>query len=136
MTAFHKERPGLYSYKLIITNKTFTDLEVRGLDISITAGVKQTFDNILIRRPLYSISKDLYTWATSSLKLKKDMNIKIVLVDRNGNGLLQWNVKNAVPVRYSSPQFEGDHSPFPVESVEIKHDGWTLSVLNAKELKR
>lgn len=136
MTSFPKEKPGLYSYKLILNDKIITDLEVQGLDISVGTGVKQAFDNILIRRPLYAFTKDLYTWATSILRLKAGLTIQIILVDRNGRGLLQWNVKNAVPVRYSSPQFDGNLSPFPVESVEIKHGGWTLSVLDSGEFTR
>jgi phage tail-like protein len=51
-------------------------------------------------------------------------NLSIILLDSLGNDKLRWDVRDALPVKWSSSEFKSDGNAVMVESLELVHHGF------------
>lgn len=52
-------------------------------------------------------------------------NISILLMDNTGNTTKRWNLKEALPIKWSTSEFKAGDSIVLVESLELIHHGFT-----------
>lgn len=52
-------------------------------------------------------------------------NISIILMDRLGERKHQWDVKEALPVKWSNSEFKADGNAILVETLEFVHHGFS-----------
>lgn len=55
-------------------------------------------------------------------------NVTVQLLDDFGNTIMQWEILNVVPIKLSSPDLKSDANEVAIESLEVVHEGITLTV--------
>jgi phage tail-like protein len=125
-----------------ITSATFN--EVLGLDVSVDIvdyrngatvplapeklpGLMH-YPNITLKRGLTQ-NVDLWDWVKNILNGVSDKrSVAIVLQDAQHNDVIRWTLTNAWPCRWSGPVLNAGSSDVAIESLEICHEGLTLSI--------
>ena len=82
------------------------------------------YPNLVLSQGLTD-SETLWNWykaaSTGKIELK---NGTIILCDRLGESVVQWNFKQAYPVKWIGPQFNASNSTeVAIERVELVHQG-------------
>ena len=54
-------------------------------------------------------------------------NVVIKLLDETGNPVMTWTLNNAWPTKISATDLKSDGNEIAVESLEIMHEGLTIS---------
>lgn len=88
-----------------------------------------THSNLVLKHGLTDISS-LWNWhynATQGIIRRK--NGTIMLLDRKQIPVMWWNFRNALPVRWTGPDFNAGSDEIAVESIELAHEGLTKPLL-------
>ena len=73
-------------------------------------------------------SNELWNWYRDVLQGKIERkNTSIVLYDLKGNEVMRWTFNDAYPVKWSGPAFKADENAITIESLELAHEGMSLS---------
>ncbi len=68
---------------------------------------------------------DLWDWNQKVIAGQKQRkNLSIILLDGTGKDKIRWNVRDALPVKWSSSEFKSDGSSVMVETLELVHHGF------------
>ncbi len=128
---FHVEIEG-------IIEGSFT--ECSGLNVSRTEGekiVKEgggnnyvyrlpgriTYSNITLKRGV-THSNELWKWFQEGIvdgKVKR-VNMSVIHLDQAGAEVKRWNLMDAYPVKWTSPDFKADSNQVGIESLEITYN--------------
>ncbi len=57
----------------------------------------------------------------------KRSTVVIKLLDEKGGAVMTWTLQNAFPTRITSPDVKADANEIAVETIEINHEGLTVS---------
>lgn len=82
-----------------------------------------TWDNLTFSRGLVEIDT-LWNWyeATARGVIKRKSGT-IIMLDRQHIPVTMWNFKDAIPVRWNGPSFNGTSNQVAVERLELAHRG-------------
>jgi phage tail-like protein len=83
--------------------------------------------NLTLKRGV-SNSNDFFKWCNEIASGKfTRRNISVVMYDAAGNKLMQWDFKNAYPVKWIGPQFKASDATAAIETLELAHEGMSLA---------
>lgn len=85
------------------------------------------YGNITMKRGIIKGDNEFWQWLnTISLNTvgRRDMSIK--LLDEEHNPVMVWTVRNAWPVKITSPTLKSDSNEVAIETLEIAHEGITI----------
>ena len=54
-------------------------------------------------------------------------NVTVSLHRADKSAAIQWSFANAYPVKWSGPQFKADDTTVAIETIELAHDGLTVT---------
>jgi len=84
------------------------------------------YGTITLKRGIID-SDELWSWhnkiVTGAPHQRK--SISILLMDNTGKTAKRWNLREALPTKWSTSQFKADGSSILVESLELIHHGFT-----------
>lgn len=86
-----------------------------------------TWSNIVLKHGI-GLSDDLWTWHAAYMTgtgVRRDGII--TLEDDQHNALKQWHFTRGLPIRWTGPAFNAKASEVAIESLEIIHEGITLT---------
>jgi phage tail-like protein len=86
-----------------------------------------TWQNIVLKRGI-GLSDDLWMWHAAYMTgtgVRRDGII--TLEDDQHNALKQWHFIRGLPIRWTGPAFNAKASEVAIESIEIIHEGITLT---------
>jgi phage tail-like protein len=71
-------------------------------------------------------STDLWDWNTKVIagQTQQRKNLSIVLLDGEGNDKVRWDVRDALPIKWSSSELKSDGNTVMIESLELVHHGF------------
>jgi phage tail-like protein len=99
-------------------NKEFHKVKMPGM---------QKFSNITMKRGVFKNRNDFFDWwNTVSLNTISRRTIVVTLQDEQDKPVVTWNIKNAWPIKVTSPDLKSDASEVAVESIEVVHEGITI----------
>jgi phage tail-like protein len=69
---------------------------------------------------------DLWDWHENVVagQTQQRKNLSIILLDGEGNDKIRWDVREALPVKWSSSEFKSDGNTVMVETLELVHHGF------------
>lgn len=84
------------------------------------------YGNITLKRGLID-SDDLWKWNQNVIAgvTRQRKNLSIILLDSEGNDKVRWDVKDALPVKWSASELKADGNTVMVETLELVHHGFT-----------
>jgi len=123
-----------------ITQAVFTEVGGLGVEVvteDVEEGGNNAFvhrlpgrckvGNLTLKRGLTK-SNDFLKW---NLKIAqgeiKPRNLSVIVYNVDGTESMRWTFLNAYPVKWTGPQLKADDTGSAVESLELAHDGFTLS---------
>lgn len=93
------------------------------------------YKNITLKRGTFVGDYEFFeNWRKTMLfqegkeKFRRDVTIR--LLDEEHKPVFTFNVRNAIPVKYSASDFKADASEIAIETLELAHEG--LTVVEAK----
>ena len=88
-----------------------------------------THANLVLRHGLTAVSS-LWNWYDDTTRgVISRRNGTIMLLDRRQIPVMWWNVRNALPVRWSGPALSASSDDVAFEAVELIHEGLTKPLL-------
>ncbi len=87
------------------------------------------YGNLVLKRGV-THSLDLYKWYDDVTKrIFKKHNVTVTLEETapNGKKIKSWSIQNALPVKWSSSDLNAQGNNILVESIELVHEGITVS---------
>jgi phage tail-like protein len=101
------------------------------LTVSKTPGLT-TFEPITLERGM-SEDVDMWEWASKIFSMDEynqsnnfRANVKIKLLDREGNVVKTWEVPNCWVSRYETSDFDAQSNNVMIETLELQHEGFKL----------
>jgi len=90
---------------------------------------QQKYSNITLKRGSFASDNEFYAWwNTVNLNTIERRDLTIKLLNEEGEPAITWKVRNAWPIKITSPGLKSDSSEAAVESIELVHEG--LSIQN------
>ena len=90
---------------------------------------RQSYTNLTLKRGMTN-SIELWEWlervSTKKAKAEEKKNISVVMYDGKGTEKLRWNLTNAYPIKWNSPNMQAGESAVMVESLELVYEEFTL----------
>ncbi|UVI27381.1 phage tail protein [Paenibacillus spongiae] len=128
---FHIELEGLVVGGFSEVSGLQTELETEdyregGVNQYVHKVLKTTkFPSLTLKRGLTN-SSTLWTWfqETSSGKITRRSG-SVILVDAFGDEKWRWNFREAIPVKWTGPEFKADNGTVAFESIELVHNGFS-----------
>jgi phage tail-like protein len=75
-----------------------------------------------------TISNELWDWYKKILQGNFERrNVSIIMVDQHGAEKMRWNFIEALPVKWSGPQFKADQSQGAVQTLQLSHKGLQIT---------
>ena len=86
------------------------------------------YSNITMKRGVFRSDNEFYDWWRNNQNFdqaeRRDLTIS--LLNGNHEPVVVWKVKNAFPVKVSSPDLKAMANEVAIESIEIAHEGLTI----------
>jgi phage tail-like protein len=99
-------------------NKEFHKVKMPGM---------QKFPNVTFKRGVFKNQNQFYDWwNTVSLNTIQRRTIVVTLQDETDKPVVTWNIKNAWPIKVTSPDLKSDVSEVAIETIEVVHEGITI----------
>jgi len=117
------------------TGKTAGTAVDRAIDYQeggVTGGIRKLagvtrFANIRLTRA-FTGDRSLYDWHASIEKPQPvKVNGRITMFDRQGTRVASWTFTNGFPVKWEGPDFDASKNELAIETIEIAHEGLTMS---------
>lgn len=84
--------------------------------------------NVTMKKGVFAKDNSFYDWyAKIKMNTIERQNVVIKLLDEGGNPTMTWTLNNAWPTKISSTDLKSDGSEVAIESIEIAHEGLTIS---------
>lgn len=82
------------------------------------------YTNIKLTRPLNKDSDKLADWFASMATGFQRTNGRIVAQTPHGETVVEWNLRDVIPVKWTGPQFSVDSPKVAMETLELAHHGF------------
>ena len=71
-------------------------------------------------------STDLWDWNAKVIagQTEQRKNLSIVLLDGEGNDKIRWDVRDALPIKWSGSELKSDGNTVMIETLELVHHGF------------
>lgn len=103
------------------TDTSFTKLNMPGLNKS---------SEVTMKRGMFATDNEFYEWMNSTqMNSPERRNITISLLNEQHEPVVVWNLKDAWPYKIQCTDLKAEASEVAIESVIIKHSGWTEEFL-------
>lgn len=87
------------------------------------------FGNITMKRGIFFKDNSFWDWYNQiKMNTIKRQTVTIMLNDQDGKMMVTWTLKNAWPTKISSTDMKSDANEVAVDSIEIAHEGLTISM--------
>jgi len=133
-----------FHFKVTWDDKELAFTEVSGLDVEtevveyregsspeyskIKMPGMQKFSNITMKRGTFKGDNGFYEWwNTVKLNTIGRKTISISLLNEEHDPVVTWNIKSAWPIKVQSTDLKGDGNEVAIESIEIAHEGLTIT---------
>jgi phage tail-like protein len=91
----------------------------------------QKNSNITLKRGTFKGVDNFYIWWSSATKesdpSKYQRTLTITLLNESGVAVVTWNATNAWPIKVQSSDLKGDANEIAIETMEIAHEGLTIT---------
>jgi phage tail-like protein len=85
------------------------------------------YSNLVFKRGVTANDNEFYQWInTANLNTIERRDITISLLDESHQPIVIWKVKNAFPVKYTSPILLANENNIAMEALEIAHEGFSI----------
>ena len=118
--------------------------EVSGLDMEVEvieyrAGDDQTFStqkmsglkktsDVTVKKGIFAGDQEYYTWFNEvAMNTPSRKDVTISLLDEEHNPVMTWKLLNTWPKKIDSPDLKSDDNSVAIETIEIAHEGLTIS---------
>lgn len=106
---------------------TFRCGEMREMTQLKQAGLRK-FSNITLKRGIFKGNVKFFEWWDSvTIQNLERRDITITLLNESHEPVVTWNIINAFPSKLDSPNLKADANEVAIESLEIAHEGFTVS---------
>lgn len=108
------------------------EIKYRSGDSSIYSVVKMpgivTYNNVTMKKGIFKGDNKFWDWF-SQIKMNtiKRIDVTISLLDETDNPTMTWTLKNAWPTKISSDGMKSDDNNVAIETIEIVHEGLTIT---------
>ena len=95
-----------------------------------------TFATVILKRGM-TRSRDLWTWyqmTTGRRLYTYRLQVTITMFDQSGDGVLSWQLKRALPIKFKAADFNAKASEVGIEELHLAHEG--LILLDRPKLAR
>lgn len=90
-------------------------------------GVKK-YGNVTLKKGVFRSDNKFWDWFNQiKMNTIQRVPITISLLDEAGNPTMVWTLSNAWPAKITGTDLKADGNEVAVESIEIAHDGLTIS---------
>lgn len=90
-------------------------------------GLKK-FSNITLKRGVTKGKNHYFNWINSvTLNKVTRRDVTISMLDENDDPVVTWNVTNAWPVKIEGPGLKATGNEVAIESMELVHEGFTVT---------
>ncbi|HEY5592831.1 MAG TPA: phage tail protein [Paludibacter sp.] len=84
--------------------------------------------NVKMKKGLFANDNNFWNWYNKiKMNTIERQDVVIKLLDEAGNPTMTWTLLNAWPTKISSTDLKSDGNEVAVESIEIMHEGLTIS---------
>lgn len=84
--------------------------------------------NVTLKKGIFTDDNEFWNWYNLiKMNTIKRQTIVIKLIDESGNPTMIWTLNNAWPTKISSTDQRSDGNEVSVESIEIMHEGLTIT---------
>lgn len=91
----------------------------------------QKFSNITLKRGTFKSDNEYFKWwNTVKLNTIERRDITISLLNEEHAPVITWKVKNAWPSKVQSTDLKAEGNEVAIESMEIVHEGLSLSLIH------
>ncbi|MFV0590831.1 MAG: phage tail protein [Draconibacterium sp.] len=95
-------------------------------EINMPGMVKNS--NITMKKGVFAKDNSFFDWYNKiKMNTIERMNVVIKLLDEGGNPTMTWTLTNAWPTKISSTDLKSEANEVAIESIEIMHEGLTIS---------
>lgn len=85
------------------------------------------YRNIVLKRGVKPDDNEFFEWInTINMNEVERRDLTISLLNEEHEPVMVWKVKDAFPVRLSSPELSATESEVAIETLEIAHEGLTI----------
>lgn len=82
------------------------------------------FGNITLKRGVFASDNEFYSWLnTVKMNTIERRDITISLLNEEHAPVVTWKVKQAWPVKITSPDMKSDANETAIETLELAHEG-------------
>lgn len=90
---------------------------------------QKKFGNITLKRGVIPLDNEFMDWLNQTKMTTPDRrDITISLLNEEHAPVMTWKVKNCFPVSVEAPGMKADGNEVAIETIEIAHEGFTLSM--------
>ena len=84
--------------------------------------------NVTMKKGVFANDNSFWDWYNKiKMNTIERQNVVIKLLDETGNPVMTWTLNNAWPTKISATDLKSDGNEIAVESLEIMHEGLTIS---------
>ncbi len=88
------------------------------------------FDNLVLKSAVEKLDSPLIKWCKETLESDFRMpfstkNISVMLLNEEGNALMQWYFENAYPIRWEIDGFDSAKNEVAIETIELCYSYFT-----------
>jgi phage tail-like protein len=107
-------------------------IEYRGVNSPVFSTIKMPgiakIGNVTMKKGVFKNDNAFWDWyGMIKMNTNERQTVVIRLCDEEGNTTMAWTLANAWPVKISSTDMNADANEVAVESIEISHEGLTIS---------
>ena len=82
------------------------------------------YQNVKLTRPLDKSSADVASWVAGQRTKVKRSNAEIAVLDPAGEVVVQWNLNDVYPVKWTGPSLDATGNQIANETLELAHNGF------------
>jgi phage tail-like protein len=88
----------------------------------------QKFGNVTMKKGVFKSDNKFWDWFNQiKMNTIKRVPVTISLLDEEGNPTMVWTLTNAWPTKVTGTDLKSEGNEVAVESIEIAHEGLTIS---------
>jgi phage tail-like protein len=101
------------------SNPVFSEIAMPGI-------VKN--NSVTLKKGVFANDSSFWDWYTKiKMNTIERQNVVIKLLDEGGNPVMTWTLNNAWPAKISSTNLKSDSNEVAIDSIEIMHEGLTIT---------
>ena len=86
------------------------------------------YSNVTLKRGTFASDNEYYDWwNTVNLNTIERRDVIIELLDHNRDVVITWTLLNAFPIKVKLAGLKADSSEAAIESMELVHEGLTIT---------